>query len=324
MQPGSLIVEIDRCGIGGSDLDAFRSGEVPAPAWFGHEWAGRVVAVGDGVTDHFEGEPVVGSAPPACGSCRTCTAGLADHCRRVLDMIVGTDDLADGVGGFAQRIRVDHRRVHRLPEGIDMDDAALAEPASRAVHALNRAQIQIGDIVAVVGAGSVGLLVAELARLAGAARVLVLDPDPDRQELACVLGADAAFGPGDATADWLARAGHGLGADVVFDCAKSSDSLARAVDMARQGGHVVAVGVAGGVRAAMPSALIDREVTLTASLAYTVADVRRALVLMAEDRLRVDAIVDGPPLTLDEAATRFPELADRESGRPKVLVAPSG
>ncbi len=318
---GSCIVAIERCGIGGPDLVAWSSGELPAPAWFGHEWAGRVVAVGPRCPDRFVGERVVGAVPPPCGSCRPCRAGIDTTCRLVLSMILGTDELADGHGAFAERIRVDCRRIHRLPEGIDFSDGALAEPGAVAAHAVRRARPSLGDVVVVVGAGAVGLLVAELARLAGASRLAVLELNSDRRELACLLGADAAFGSADDLQRWLSAQGHGLGADVVFECAGGQGAADAGIEATRTGGVLVLVGTASDGAALPVATLVAREVTVRASLGYTVADVHRALDLMADDRFRVSDLHDGPIgfAQLDQA---FQDLAREPGPKPKVLFSP--
>ncbi len=319
---GSVIVEVDRCGIGGSDIEAFSDGFLPAPAWFGHEWVGRAVAVGAGLPDHFVGETVVGAVPPPCGECRPCRAGHGGNCKLVLEMIVGVDALASNHGAFAERIRVDARRIQRLPEGIDISDAALSEPAAVAMHAIGRSGVRIGDLVVVIGAGTIGLLVAELARLSGAVRVAVVEPEATRRELVCDLGADAAFAPGEEIDGWLARTGHGLGADVVFDCSGSDGALASAICQVRRGGTVVAVGVTGRALNTVTAKLIEREVTIRASLGYSVSDVRRALTLMAEDRLQVGRIYHPETIGLGEVATAIEGLAQLGRGDAKTLVAP--
>lgn len=327
-------MRIERCAIGGSDLLAWESGELPAPAWFGHAWSGRVIEVGEGVEGHFEGERVVGAAPPPCGRCKHCRVGFAENCDLVLEMIIGTDALASPHGAFAEVIRVDARRVHRIPEGVDDQDAALAEPASVAAHAVDRSGIRLGDIVVVIGAGTIGLIVAELARIGGASRVLAVDPSSQRRELACDLGSDAAFAPGEDVGRWLDQQGHGLGADVVFDCVGAEGALARGVELSRRGGTVVAVGVSGQTPTAVPADLVRREVTVRASLGYTSADVHRALELLAEDRLRVSGLYDDEPIGLEQiqdtlasfaarAESSVVEAAPELRGR-TVLVAPNG
>ena len=319
--PGTVVVAIERCGVGGTDVEAYRAGQVPAPAWFGHEWSGRVVDIGDGVTDHFVGERVVGAVPPPCGRCRPCWAGLGDHCQEALALIVGAHPTASDHGAFAERIRVDARRVHRIPDGVDDASAALAEPAAVAAHAVAQGEQRLGDLVVVIGAGTIGLLVAELARLAGASRVLAIDVEPGRRELACAMGADAAFGPGPEATRWLDGQGHGLGADVVYECAGPTGAVEQAMASVRHGGTVVLVGNGAAVPALDSSVLVARHLTVRASRGYTVTDVHRALDLMADDRFRVGAIHErlvgfadlGPALS---------ELSSNLSARRKVLFSP--
>jgi (R,R)-butanediol dehydrogenase/meso-butanediol dehydrogenase/diacetyl reductase len=319
--PGTVVVAVDRCGVGGPDVEAWTSGELPAPAWFGHEWVGRIVAVGSGVTGRFEGERVVGATSPPCGSCPPCRAGLGTSCQLVLSMIVGTDSLAPDHGAFAELIRVDARRVERAPDGVDDDQAALAEPMAVAAHAVDRGGALLGALAVVVGVGTIGLAVAALARLAGAARVVAVDPDPDRRELACTLGADAALAPGDDLMAWLADHGHGLGADVVYECAGHPRAMAASLAAVRVGGSVVVVGVSNRVDDLRPAALVGKQLTVHGALGYTVADVRLALDLMAEDRIRVDPILNRC-VGFAELADVLGELASGPLTPPKVLFDP--
>ncbi len=321
LRPGTVVVAVDRCGIGGTDVEAYRTGTVPAPAWFGHEWSGRVVEIGDGVDGRFVGERVVGAVPPPCGRCRPCWAGLGDHCHEALALIVGTHPTASEHGAFAERIRVDARRVHRIPDGVDDAGAALAESAAVAAHAVALGDQRLGDLVVVIGAGTIGLLVAELARLAGAARILAVDVEPGRRELACALGADAAVGPGPEATRWLEGQGHGLGADVVYECAGPTGAVDQALGSVRHGGTVVLVGNGGPPSALDPGDLVARHLTLRASRGYTVADVHRALDLMADDRFRVGAIHERL-VGFGELAGVLAELSSDLSARRKVLFAP--
>ncbi len=320
---GTIVVDIVRCGISGTDIEAFRTGDLPAPAWFGHEWSGRVKDIGDGVTGRFDGERVVGAVPPPCGRCAPCWAGLGDHCEQALALIVGTHPTASAWGGFAERLRVDARRVQRVPDGVDDANAALAEPAAVAAHAVSLAGQRLGDVVVVIGAGTVGLLVAELARVAGAARVVAVDVEASRRELACSLGADAAFPPGPEVARWLAGQSHGLGADVVYECAGGGEAVEQATSSARHGGLLVLVATASVPQGLDPAQLVARHLTVRASRGYTVTDVHRALDLMADDRFRLAAIHERL-VGFDDLATVFAELASDRSARRKVMFAPSG
>ncbi len=319
---GSVIVEIDRCGIGGSDLQAWITGILPSPAWFGHEWVGRVVAVADGVRGRFVGERVLGAVPPPCGWCRPCLAGLSEQCDLVLETIVGVDTLASGHGAFAERIRVDARRAYRVPEALDDDAAALAEPAAVAAHAVARHPVRIGDLAVVIGAGTIGLLVAEIVRQSGAGRVVVVEPDPIRREIACDLGADAAFAPGEGVERWLADRSHRLGADLVYDCAGTASSLAATVDYVRRGGAVIVAGVSPGAQFPWSPKTLERELTVRASLGYTIGDVRRVLDLMADDRLRLFPVVEPVAVGLHEIGEVLARRERQAEGRSKHAVDP--
>ena len=319
--PGSVLVAVARCGIATSDVHAWRRGAVAAPAWLGHEWTGRIVAIGPGVSGRFEGERVVGATAPACGACPPCRAGLSRRCERSLALILGTDPLAGPTGGFAETVRADALRLHRVPEGVSDDDAVLAEPAAVAAHAVARSDQRLGDLVVVIGADTTGLLLAELARLAGAARVVVVDHDPGQRELACALGANAALAPGPEIVPALASYGHGLGADVVHVCAEDTEAVATALAAVRPGGTVVLVGTGGESIVLPPDVLLAKEVTVRASLGYDVADVHRALELMADDRVLLEAMWDRV-VGFDQLDPALAGLAaDGAPGR-KVLFAP--
>lgn len=321
--PGSLVVEISYCGIGGSDLEAWQHGSVPHLAWFGHEWSGRVVGVGPEVKDHFEGERVVGAVGPSCGSCPPCGAGFGAHCRTALRQIVGADGLASDHGAFAEQIRVDHRRVLRIPDGVDDKRAALAEPAAVALHAIGLGRPSLGDTVVVVGAGTIGLLVAELSWLAGASHVVAVDPEPKRRELACDLGADAAFPDTDPDlAKWSTSHGHGLGADVAYVCVDSGTALSAALRITRPGGAVVGVGVGDRTGSLSSSPQLETEITLRTSQGYSRSDARRALDLMAADRLRVQLLIQPDVIPLRGLPAAFEEIENNRPPEPKALVRP--
>ena len=320
--PGSCLVAVERCGIGGPDLVAWSTGKTPAPAWFGHEWSGRVVAVGEASYGRFVGERVVGAVPAPCGICTPCLAGFGAVCELVLAMIVGTDGCAADHGAFAEVTRVDSRRLHRLPEGVDFADGALAEPGAVAAHAVRRANPSLGDVVVVVGAGTVGLLVAELARLAGSSRIAVLEIEPERRELACDLGANAAFGTASDLERWLSTQGHGLGADIVFDCAGGQPAMTSSLTAVRSGGLVVLVGFTPDEAVIPAGQLLSREVTVSSSLGYTIADVHRALDLMADDRFRVSRLY-GRTIGFAELPAVFEEMSSQRGRHPKVLFSPN-
>ena len=318
---GKAVVAITRTGISGADVHAWRTGRTSPPAAFGTEWVGRVLDVGPRVTGRFEGERVVLGALPPCGTCGLCRRGDSRLCSTALEAALGVGPLACEHGGFAPRIRVDARRLARLPEGLDDDDAVLAPPASVAAHAVTTSGQRLGDVVAVLGAGTLGLLTAEFARLAGSRRVVVVEPDPARRELACSLGADAAFAtPGRDTAGYLLDLSSGLGADVVYECSGDPGSVAAALALVRRGGRVAVLGAAPELRLD-PVPWLFKEVTMTASVGFGVEELARTLDLLAEDRLRVGVLHRQPPIPLAELPARFSDVAAGR-GAVKTLVDP--
>lgn len=189
--PGLAVVEIGYCGICGTDLHAYQAGGFYNPAICGHEWAGRVTAVGPDAGPLREGDRVGIGVAPACGACAECRAGDAAHCGRALLGMLGLGPLAPSHGGFAPAIAVDASRLYRLHAALSDEEAALLEPATVAIHALRRTPLRLGESAVVLGAGPIGLLVLQCARVAGAGCVVVVEPEPGRARRAMELGATA-------------------------------------------------------------------------------------------------------------------------------------
>ncbi|NNF53696.1 MAG: zinc-binding dehydrogenase [Acidimicrobiales bacterium] len=322
-RPGQAVVAIDYCGIGGSDRSAWVTGEVASPAWFGHEWTGRIVQLAQDMPDRFVGQRVVAAVGPSCGQCRPCAFGTPAHCERVLEQIVGLDPLAASHGGFATHTVADARRLMPVGEAIDSRDAVLTEPAAVAAHAVRRSGFSLGDVVVVLGTGTIGLLTAELARIGGAAAVVSVDHASARRELACDLGADAAFaGVNKGLTTWLHDHTNGLGADVVFVCVDAAEAIAGGLGLVRPGGVIVAVGVGNQIENLSVTALLRREADFRVSLGYTIDDVRRVQTLMGVDQLRVRRLLQPANVALDQLADAL-QNENQSSGPPKAVVGVS-
>ncbi len=319
--PGVAVVDVARCGICGTDVHAFVSGEPYNPAICGHEWTGRVRAVGDGVRGVSEGDRVVGAVPAGCGRCPACRAGHADWCQAVFASMVGLDALAPPHGGFAPAIAVDAARLVAVPSALTDDQAALVEPTTVAVHAVARTGIRLGDLVVVVGAGPIGLLALQCARAAGAGRLLVVEPDEARRQLAERLGADEALPPEEGGARVLEATG-GLGADVALECAGIGLTVQASVDLVRRGGTVGLVGVATGPATIVPAAWVVKEVRVVASLGYRRDEFATAMDLIDDGRVQVDPLHTAT-VGLDDLPAAFTGAADDPTAAVKVLVDPS-
>ena len=229
--------------------------------------------------------------------------------------MVGRDALAPPHGAFAPRIALDARRLLPVAEGLTDEQAAIVEPATVALHAVRRTPAHLGDTVVVQGCGPIGLLTLQCARAAGAGRIVAIEPNPARRELATALGADAAVSP-EAAADVL-----GAGADLVYECAGVPATVQRAVDLVRRGGVVNLVGLASGTATIAPGAWLVKEVTVVASLGYLHHEFGEAMDLIADERVRVTPLHDST-VGLSELPAAIERLADDPSSAVKVLVDP--
>lgn len=274
--PGEVVVAVERCGICGTDLHLQDSGMLPAGAVLGHEFGGSVVVGapdGDG--------PAVGTLVavlPArrCGTCEACTGGRSNLCPAQLSSSIG---LGWHNGGYAERVVVPATSCHPVPVHTTPAQAALAEPYAVALHALARSRVA-GDAdlaVAVLGAGSVGLMCVAALTQAGVTAVAVAEPRPFRASAARAVGAVTVESAQDVT--------HALGRapDVVFEATGTAGAPGQAVELAAPGGQVVLLGVgAPGGEVAMPGLLwVVKEVDVAPSIAYTDAEFAAAVSAVA-------------------------------------------
>jgi S-(hydroxymethyl)glutathione dehydrogenase / alcohol dehydrogenase len=240
-------VRIRAAGVCHSDLSAV-TGKLglPAPFVVGHEAAGEVVDVGDGVDEFAAGDRVMVSWVPQCGTCTDCRGDRPELCSyntepsyRRPRFLIGDQPIAAqaGCGVFAEEIVVTKHNLVRLPDDVPFDVGALIScGVSTGVGAVrNTARLRGGETVVVIGCGGVGLSIVQAARAAGATSVVAVDPVPVKRELAMTLGASAAIEPAG-----LADVG---GFDVAFEAVGTSRTIRSAYDATRRGGTTVVVGV---------------------------------------------------------------------------------
>lgn len=317
-----VVVDISYCGICGTDIHAYRSGDPYEPAICGHEWSGTISARGKGVRHLSEGDRVVVAVGAACGRCSPCRAGHYRHCASVFLSSIGSDSHAPRHGGFASRLAVGSDRVVKTHVGLDDATAAQVEPATVAFHAVRHSGIQLGDVVVVQGAGPIGLATLQWARLAGARSVIVVEPDSLRRQIALELGATAVLPPGEASDSAVRDATGGLGADVVFECVGRPDAIQDAVDRARRGGKVCLIGMAESAATIHPASWLVKEVALTAALAYLHEEFDMVMGMMADGRFST-SLLHTSTVSLTELSAVFADLSSGASRQIKVLVDPN-
>ncbi len=238
---GEVLVRIHTCGICGTDLKKIHTGSHSAPRIFGHEMAGTIVAIGEGVSDYQAGDRVMAFHHIPCGTCYYCRKKTFAQCA-VYKQVGTTAGFEPSGGGFAEYIRVTEWIVKhglvRIPEDVPFEQAAWIEPVNTCYKAIRNLQLQPDETVLVIGQGPIGILLAALAKRTGA-RVFTSDLFAERHSVAAKFGLDHPLDARQNVVEILHRETEGRGADAVI-VAVAGDTLVRvAMDAARPGGRVL-------------------------------------------------------------------------------------
>jgi (R,R)-butanediol dehydrogenase/meso-butanediol dehydrogenase/diacetyl reductase len=326
--PGEILIDVAWCGICGTDIEEYTHGPrvIPtnphpltgcsAPLTLGHEVAGRVAAAGPGVRQPAEGDLVALDGYIFCAECAACRRHEVNRCERWGQIGLSAP------GGPAQRLLAPAATAIPGPPGLPTDHLALAEPFAVAVRAVSRGGVGPDDRVAVLGAGTIGLAVLQVARAVGCASAAVAEPHPPRRDLAARLGASAVAG----TVTGLLDGGPAGRFDVLIDCTDSGDVPGQALGLLRPGGRLVLVGVSSSAGAIDLRTVVLRELDLIGTVGHVYdTDTRLAVELLADHR------VDAAPLISHRLplARAVPDGFDYLAGPGradalKILISPSG
>jgi threonine dehydrogenase-like Zn-dependent dehydrogenase len=311
--PGQVQVEVAYVGICGTDLHILHGSmdaRVSTPAIIGHEMSGRITALGDGVTGWSVGDPVTVMPLDWDGTCPACLAGNQHICHH-LDF-VGIDSPGALQGSW--NVRAD--LLVPLPADLPLRRAALVEPVAVAVHDVRRSELASGDHAVVLGGGPIGVLIAILAKHAGAS-VLVSEPDAGRRSMVEKLGVEVVDPTAtDLVAEVEARTG-GAGADVVFEVSGAAPAVLSATALAKARGTLVVVAIHPRPTPVDLQRVFWRELRLLGARVYQRPDFERAVELLAAGVVPADELITDV-VGIDRVAEAFASL---ESGRAmKVLV----
>ena len=296
--PGEVVVEVERVGLCGTDVEFFsgdmaylRSGHAAFPLRLGHEWCGRVSAVGDGVDPAWLGQRVMGDTMLGDGTCRRCRRGRQHVCEHREEVGIR----GGRPGALAERLAVPASSLHALPDTVDPTLGALVEPGGNALRAARATGLREGDRALVMGPGTIGLLVAMFLRASGV-EVHLLGREPASLDFARRLGFGSTW-----TEETLPRSAY----DAVVDCSTGPTLPSLALDLVEPSGRVVLIGLAGSRSSVDTRGLVLKDVTavgiLSASpaLADTVAAFAartvepRPLVAATIGLSEVDAVLAG-------------------------------
>jgi L-iditol 2-dehydrogenase len=320
--PDDLLVRVRACGICGSDIHGFdgSSGRRIPPLVMGHEAAGVVAEVGAAVEDLRPGDRITFDSMVHCGECHYCRAGrsnLCDH-RRVLGVSCGDYRRH---GAFAEYLSIPRHIAYRLPDSVSFEHAAMVEPLSVVFHAVGLSPPRLGDTAVVVGTGMIGLLVVQALRRAGCGRVIAVDLEDAKLDLARKLGADDALNP--RAVDVPARVREltgGHGADVAVEAVGATAPVETAVACLRKGGALTLVGNLS-PRIEFPlQSIVTREIKVLGSCG-SAGEYPACLEALERGAIDVAPLISAAA-PLEEGPSWFERLYGGEKGLMKVILKP--
>ena len=330
-RPGQVLVEVEWCGICGTDLHEYLAGpiyipgpdrphpltgEVP-PVVMGHEFAGTVVEVAEGVDDVSLGDIVAVEPLLRCDECAQCRAGHYNICERG-----GVHGLAGRGGGLAEYCAVDRRNAHVLPPGMPAEVGALVEPLAVAWHAMSRSGFLPGQTALVLGAGPIGLALVLCLKAAGACWIGVSEPAVARRAMATFFGADEVFDPRSDDVVQCARAAvEGVGPHVSFDASGLPSTLGSALAAVRPTGTAFNVAIWEENATVDMALLLGGERTLRSGLCYA-GDYPAVIAALADGRIDPAAMITARIELADVVKLGFDELVHNKDRHIKILVRP--
>lgn len=316
---GKVLFKVDACGICGSDIHYWVSGE-PKGLVMGHEFAGTVIDPGD-AKDLKVGDRITGLPISPCGKCKACKSGNVQYC---------LDTWTDGVGlsltnpgGYAEYSSCRSDMVKKIPENVSSEEACMVEPSAVSLHAINLANIKIGEKVLIIGGGIIGLMAAEFAKLNGASYVGLMETNLKRGEKAVKLGkVDEYFNALEkGITDKLFKKTNG-GFDKVIECCGNAPAVSEAIMTVKPGGTIVLVGVALSAITIPTVISVMREITMQGAIAYTEEEFEKCLDLIDKKIIDVKKYIDDI-VPLEKAQESFLRLTSGQDDAIKIIFKPN-
>lgn len=316
--PKDVLIRIKACGVCGTDVHIYEgdkgAAEVTPPTILGHEFSGIVEEVGAEVSAYQAGDRVCVDPNCYCGACEPCRNGKAHYCEHMIGYGTTVD------GAFAEFCAVNERQVYKLGEHTSFEQGAMTEPVACCLHGIDMCEIQPGSQVVVIGGGMIGLLMLQLAKLEGAARVALLEPVEEKREVAKKLGADVCIDPlhEDAKAE-LRKAGI-TWVNTVIECVGRPSTIEQAIDIAGNKAVVMMFGLTkpDETISVKPFEIFQKELELKASYINPYTQ-KRALDLIDSGRLDVSSMIFGV-FGLEKLAEILSDPAARAKG--KYIISP--
>ncbi|AEF80938.1 zinc-dependent alcohol dehydrogenase [Leadbettera azotonutricia] len=317
-----LLVRIKAVAICGSDVHGFdgSTGRRKPPIVMGHEAAGEIIETGSDVHHFRKGDRITFDSTISCGECYYCSNGQVNLCDHRMVLGVSCDEYRRH-GCFAEYVVIPERIAVLLPQGLSYEEAACTEPVGVAAHAIRNTPIAMNDTVAVVGSGLIGNLAIQLLKISVSGKIIALDTDPSRREVAKSFGADAVLDPADPELDKkIKELTGGRGADRVIEAVGATAPIRTAISIVRKGGSVTLVGNVSPSVDIPLQAVVSREIRLQGSCAIS-GEYPIALDLMGRKRIDVKPLISAKA-PLSEGEIWMNKLYNREGNLLKVVLLP--
>lgn len=317
-----VLIRVKACGICGSDVHGStgKTGRRIPPLIMGHEAAGIVEDIGKNVKDFEKGQRVCFDSTVYCNRCEQCRTGFYNRCENRQVLGVSTPDFKRH-GAFAEYVAVPWWIVSIIPEHLSFTHAALLEPVSIGVHAVNRAPLSTNGTIVVIGAGTIGLFILQAVRLKGARKVFVSDINEFRLEVAKKLGADEVINPEkSALRKTVFEKTENKGVNVTFEAVGYASTFQDAISVTKMGGHLVAVGNLEKMAEFDLQQFIASELTFTGSYASS-GEFRDCVELVASGKINVEPLISDV-LPLEDGPQTFERLLKAEENLLKIVLEP--
>lgn len=316
---GEALLRVQSIGICGSDIHSVTHMQIGSivldkPFVLGHEFSAVVEAVGPGVDPGLEGKLVAVDPCISCEQCEQCVEGNPNLCSNT--RFCGTFPYEGAMRDF---IVHPANLLHELPDGFSPSDGAMLEPAGIALHSVNLGHVHAGDRVAVHGCGPIGLLTLQIARAAGAAQILAVEPLAYRREWALELGADVVMDADGSQVTSALDHTAGRGVDVAFEAAGQIEAVSDAVEVARPGGRVVVIGIPDENRVTFREATARTKGLSVYFVRRMKHTYERTIALVRSGQLDIRSLVTHH-YALEDAARGYAMVEKREDGMIKAMI----
>jgi (R,R)-butanediol dehydrogenase/meso-butanediol dehydrogenase/diacetyl reductase len=306
IKSNEVLIKVAYCGICGSDVTAFKTGNYVSGLIIGHEFSGIVEKVGTNVRKFKKGDKVTANGYIPCGQCKYCLSGKPSLCDN-LEMTGITIN-----GALAEYVKLPEHVVYKLPDELSLLHATLVDPLSNVLHAVNLSDFKPGNSVLIQGAGPIGLITLEVLKRSGAGKILVTEVSEKRKILATELGADIVIDPiKENLPAIIEKETKGEGVDIIFDTTGAPAALEANFTLVRKGGEIIVVGITEEPATADFFTLVVNELTIKGSYGGF-NEYPKAIEWLANRRITTDKII-----------TSIISLEDLSEKGFKVLIGPA-